>query len=961
MQNDRFETPSTARNDSASSQAQPPKQKKRTTAIALSVITCLFMCVIGFEIVSMNKDKDEDGPVSKKSSKPHFVFTKKDGRGDVAIGKTSNAFESATTTNKQLSALQELNRQQAEKIWALRQDLAETNKRLNVLTANGKVEESHAAPSKSAELTRLIAEQERLNASLNSDIKELENELAESKKNINQLKLSIEALTLMLDERRATSDQAALRYEEKLAEAQKMLADAESQYAAQLQQKEAREEEERKHLTQVIEETELARSNLEKMVAEEKAKAQELLQHLQNELDTTERAKSENDGRIQTMEQQLAGLEQSLEDLSKQLQAKGYELQELDAEKNNQLAQAAHAAEAIQRDLEHKLVAEQTRVQELQNDLQAAVEAKNNGGTRIQLLEEQLASMMSSLEESIAQLQLAHANTATEREHAALMERRLLDAQEKIGSLELTVHSHVTELNLKTQDMEHLQTGLERDLQKHQEQIAQLTENLENLEREKTHAEATIANLNQELTTAKLVVEERDQHVHSMETAFAARVLQLEAALQSHEQTIAAKTAEIESLISTFGTNSDHFHQQIAQLNDQLEQSQKNHSQELSLQQAEHARDLEALRNEMESYKQSAEARQEEIIVMSADHIRNEDKAKSEISLLLSELENQKTETESERLKRQQLHEDISSITARLEAEQKHAQQLEQLLQETAQKSLALESEMESHKSQHHEAVSNLKSNHEDEVTNLKGISLTLEQQLQESAKQMADLHEELVAHKEMLDTRQQQIVAMEEQQSLGAEELRNTIAQLSAELEEYRAAAMRESENSRMLQQERDEIVAKMNAELENAIELEGRLKNADQHHITMKEQFEAHQEHLENLHREQQQSLTQENVTLATELAKLQELVQAMQADVGQTTEKFVNARQNAEAIENQLKEALDRIAVLEKENEAIKANAAESETATQPRPNRSHMMESHDIDDDLDALFHELNAGS
>lgn len=77
MQGEKFDHSTHAgKQDSSLAPPQPPRQRQRKTAVVLSVITCLFMCIIGFEIINDKDDSSISDPVKNTDAAAPLMFSR---------------------------------------------------------------------------------------------------------------------------------------------------------------------------------------------------------------------------------------------------------------------------------------------------------------------------------------------------------------------------------------------------------------------------------------------------------------------------------------------------------------------------------------------------------------------------------------------------------------------------------------------------------------------------------------------------------------------------------------------------------------------------------------------------------------------------------------------------------------------------------------------------------------------
>lgn len=197
------------------------RDRQRTTAIALSVITCLFMCVIGYEIIRENTPKREE-PIANLEKKTSSLILTKNSNIPFSDQPDEDG-EEDSYENHQIRFLQEQNRKQAAKIKALRQELVEKMHGTHEIKASlFKQDGDPRDRAKIADLSQQLEEKERSINELADLMKNLEFELSTLQRKIDHSEVTREALAAMIEHLRTTKEQEYTAAQQRLEEQQQM-------------------------------------------------------------------------------------------------------------------------------------------------------------------------------------------------------------------------------------------------------------------------------------------------------------------------------------------------------------------------------------------------------------------------------------------------------------------------------------------------------------------------------------------------------------------------------------------------------------------------------------------------------------------------------------------------------------------------------------------------------------------
>jgi len=202
--------PSDNENEYPSHQA---RERQKTTAIALSVITCLFMCVIGYEIIRETQPATNDLSLSGTSQQSSLILAKPS-YDYIAEANTREDHES-----QEIQRLRDQNRAQANKIKALQQELVEKVQSSHEIKSNlFRLESDPKDRLKINELSQKLSDAERTNFQLGLTVTTLQNELLGIESKMNQAEVTRDALAAMLATHRTTKEQEIAEHQKKIEE-----------------------------------------------------------------------------------------------------------------------------------------------------------------------------------------------------------------------------------------------------------------------------------------------------------------------------------------------------------------------------------------------------------------------------------------------------------------------------------------------------------------------------------------------------------------------------------------------------------------------------------------------------------------------------------------------------------------------------------------------------------------------
>uniref|UniRef100_A0A8C2IYT9 Myosin heavy chain 7 n=1 Tax=Cyprinus carpio TaxID=7962 RepID=A0A8C2IYT9_CYPCA len=374
--------------------------------------------------------------------------------------------------------------------------------------------------AKAKELTERLEDEEEMNAELTTKKRKLEDECSELKKDIDDLELT---LAKVEKEKHATENKVKNLTEEmaaldeiiaKLTKEKKALQEAHQQTLDDLQS----EEDKVNTLTKAKAKLEQQVDDLEGSLEQEKKLRMDL-----------ERAKRKLEGDLKLTQESLMDLENDKQQLEERLKKKDFEISQLNSKIEDEQVMAAQ--------LQKKLKELQARIEELEEELEAERAARAK-------VEKQRADLSRELEEISERLEEAGGATAAQVEMNKKREAELQKLRRDLE--EATLQHEATAATLR---------------KKHSDSVADLGEQIDNLQRVKQKLEKEKSELRLEL----------DDVVSNMEQLAKAKVLVSTLAFLLFSRQLEEK----DSLVSQLTRGKQSYTQQIEDLKRQLEEEIK--------------------------------------------------------------------------------------------------------------------------------------------------------------------------------------------------------------------------------------------------------------------------------------------------------------------------------------------------------------------------------------------------
>ncbi|OCT65640.1 myosin-1B [Xenopus laevis] len=567
------------------------------------------------------------------------------------FGQTKEALSKAEAKSKELeqkmvALLQEKN-DLALQVQSESETLADSEER-----CEGLIKVKIQLESKVKELTERLEDEEESNAELTAKKRKLEDECSELKKDIDDLELT---LSKVEKEKHATENKVKNLTEEmatldenisKLSKEKKALQEAHQQTLDDLQA----EEDKVSSLTKAKIKLEQQVDDLEGSLEQEKKLRLDL-----------ERTKRKVEGDLKLSQETVMDLENDKQQAEEKLKKKDFEI--------SQLQERIEDEQTLGSQLQKKIKELQARIEELEEEIEAerAVRGK---------VEKQRADLSRELEEISERLEEAGGATAAQIEmnkkretEFQKMRRDLEEAslqhEATAGALRKKHADSVAELGEQIDNLQRVKQKLEKEKSELKMEIDDLASNLENVSKSKANLEKVNRVLEDQLSEVKAKDDEHQRLLNDFTTQ--------KARLQTENDELSRQLEEKESLISHLSRGKQGFTQQTEELKRQLEEETKaKNALAHALQSARHDCDL--LR---EQFEEEQEAK--------AELQRSLSKANGEVSQWRTKYETdaiQRTEELEEAKKRlvqrlQEAEEQVEAVNSKCASLEKTKQRLQ--------------------------------------------------------------------------------------------------------------------------------------------------------------------------------------------------------------------------------------------------------------------------------------------
>ncbi|XP_039603143.1 myosin-7 [Polypterus senegalus] len=481
---------------------------------------------------------------------------------------------------KMVSLLQEKNDLQLQ-VQAEQDNLADAEERCDQLIKN-KIQ----LEAKAKELNERLEDEEEMNAELTAKKRKLEDECSELKKDIDDLELT---LAKVEKEKHATENKVKNLTEEmagldeiiaKLTKEKKALQEAHQQTLDDLQS----EEDKVNSLTKAKAKLEQQVDDLEGSLEQEKKVRMDL-----------ERIKRKLEGDLKLCQESLMDLENDKQQLEERLKKKDFEINQLNGKIEDEQALAAQ--------LLKKLKELQARIEELEEELEAERAARAKVEKQRADLSRELEEISERLEEAggatSAQIEMNKKREAEFQKMRRDLEEATLQHEATAATLRKKHADSVAELGEQIDNLQRVKQKLEKEKSELKLELDDVVSNMEQVVRAKTNLEKMGRTMEDQMNEYKTKYEESQRTLNDFATQ--------KAKLQTESGEYSRQLEEKDSLVSQLTRGKLSYTQQIEDLKRQLEEEVKaKNALAHALQSARHDSDL--LR---EQYEEEQEAKAE--------------------------------------------------------------------------------------------------------------------------------------------------------------------------------------------------------------------------------------------------------------------------------------------------------------------------------------------------------------
>ncbi len=738
-------------------QPSPQKGNQRTTAVVLSIVTCLFMCALGYEIIQLNQQKAAGTPPSpvgnkRASGEPSRPIAYRE-------SVSSDYDDDDEYMNYEIKALREQNRRQAAKIKSLKQEIVNRLQEQHDLKATlFKQEGDPRDKARIAELNNQLAQKEMVTMQLQHQLKELEVEKQQFDKKMLHAEVTKEALTSMLEQQRSVRDQEISKLKsqistlEKQREAENLNATSRMLQYEDTQQR-LRESVEDSNYAHFYLESEInhLKESLASSQEERRSLENDLLEQLYNTVASLELTELET----ATLKNKLRGAYVKHNKSLKENNQKISRLEKEIAEHRKHLKEKNALFDSIHDVYSVALIQTKTEIDDVANLYEEEKE-------KSQTLENELAKERDVLQT----LQRNYRNLKKDRKLSLEVERKLVDSNEKIAFLQAELDVQKFSLAEREKHLDQLNQGRTALESKYQDKIQELSATLHHEQTNKSNMEVHI-----EYLSGKLELE------------------------NARHQTTKSALQELSSTLHDLESQVQH----TAQTEDDLK---KSNVRAIALQK-ELERQQELLSSKEQQIGVNLQKEQEAIARLEKELEANKDAVYDKQMQLLA-IEQSKKELE------QQLHTHIKSLTSELEQERAYIASLENELRET-------QSELQQEK-QAHEST---KTVYTDLNTTKKTLeeqnryNASLQKSLEENKQKLAELEAELDIRQGVLETKDYHLQSTVMKQSQVVSRLEQELSRHKSELEEKHQTLNLTSAEQKKLEQDLNNRITALTQEL--------------------------------------------------------------------------------------------------------------------------------------------------
>ncbi|NWR74142.1 MYH6 protein, partial [Centropus unirufus] len=501
------------------------------------------------------------------------------------FGRLKEALEKSEARRKELeekmvSMLQEKNDLQLQ-VQAEQDNLNDAEERCDQL-----IKTKIQLEAKVKELTERLEDEEEMNAEMTAKKRKLEDECSELKKDIDDLELT---LAKVEKEKHATENKVKNLTEEmagldetiaKLTKEKKTLQESHQQTLDDLQA----EEDKVNTLSKAKVKLEQQADDLEGSLEQEKKIRMDL-----------ERAKRKLEGDLKLTQENIMDLENDKQQLEEKLKKKEFEIHQQNSKIEDEQALALQ--------LQKKLKELQARIEELEEEL----EAERTGRAKVEKLRSELSRELEELSERLeeaggatsVQMELTKKREAEFQKMRRDLEEATLQHEATAAALRKKHADSVAELSEQLDNLQRVKQKLEKEKSELKLEVDDLSSNMEQLIKAKVGMEKVSRTLEDQAAEQRAKLEETQRVLNDTNTQ--------RAKLQTENGELSRQLEEKEALISQLTRGKQSYTQQMEDLKRQLEEEMKAKNALVhALQSARHDCDL--LR---EQYEEEAEAKAE--------------------------------------------------------------------------------------------------------------------------------------------------------------------------------------------------------------------------------------------------------------------------------------------------------------------------------------------------------------
>nr|XP_025860981.1 myosin-4 isoform X2 [Vulpes vulpes] len=506
--------------------------------------------------------------------------------------------------------------------------------------------------AKIKEVTERAEDEEEINAELTAKKRKLEDECSELKKDIDDLELT---LAKVEKEKHATENKVKNLTEEmagldetiaKLTKEKKALQEAHQQTLDDLQA----EEDKVNTMTKAKTKLEQQVDDLEGSLEQEKKLRMDL-----------ERAKRKLEGDLKLAQESTMDVENDKQQLDEKLKKKEFEMSNLQSKIEDE--------QALAMQLQKKIKELQARIEELEEEIEAERASRAKAEKQRSDLSRELEEISERLEEAggatSAQIEMNKKREAEFQKVRRDLEEATLQHEATAATLRKKHADSVAELGEQIDNLQRVKQKLEKEKSELKMEIDDLASNMETVSKAKGNLEKTCRTLEDQLSEVKTKEEEQQRLINELSAQ--------KARLHTESGEFSRQLDEKEALVSQLSRGKQAFTQQIEELKRQLEEESKaKNALAHALQSARHDCDL--LR---EQYEEEQEAK--------AELQRSMSKANSEVAQWRTKYETdaiQRTEELEEAKKKlaqrlQEAEEHVEAVNSKCSSLEKTKQRLQ--------------------------------------------------------------------------------------------------------------------------------------------------------------------------------------------------------------------------------------------------------------------------------------------